>query len=124
MSAIFFRHGPAVKKNQLSRQAACRGHTDLLAKYGAYRQLKTVPSTGRPQAGTLRHQRRQQRVSREMSINRLDIGANIKRAPYPANDRRERSNIRKRIVTARLFRCATCLTSTLPIDPPISMVRR
>ena len=89
------RHRFAVASDELLREPAGGGNTHLLAQNRPHRQLKTIPSARSAQAGTLRYERRQQRVERQVSVNRFDVRAQIEQAAHAADDCGQRLHARK-----------------------------
>ena len=51
-----------MKRNDLAGESARCRNANLLTEYGSDCQFKTIPATGRPQARTLRNQRREESV--------------------------------------------------------------
>ena len=58
------RNSLAVERDKLSRKPTRRDNADLLTENSPHRQFETIPSSGRAQPRTPRHQRRKQRVER------------------------------------------------------------
>ncbi len=71
------------------------GTCSPLPKSRAHRQFEPVPCAGRPQARSGCDQRRQRRVSRQVSGDGDGIGGEIEHAPQPRDDRRERREFGK-----------------------------
>ena len=111
------RHLGAAESTPAGRRGcARRDHGDLLAQHGAHRQLEPVPAAGRAQAGPLRHQRRQERVLRQMGADRLDVGAEIEHPAHPGQDAPAGRGPRgSGSATARLSRAGSCRISTVPM---------
>jgi hypothetical protein len=81
------RNSAPVKSYKLSRQPACRDHTDLLAQHSTHRDLETVPTAWSPQPRPLRHQWSERRVAGQVIVDRLDVCSEIELTPHPGNDR-------------------------------------
>src|SRR5271168_4770926 len=72
--------------NQFACQPASGCDADLLTQHRTYGDLKAVPASWRSKPRTLCDQIRQRRIRREVSIDRFNVGAEVKQAANPGHD--------------------------------------
>ena len=80
----------AVFRHQLFGKFPSGRYANLLAQDRAHRQFEAVPAAGSAQSRPLRHKRRQTWIERQMSVDGLDVGAQIEQTPHSRDDRRDR----------------------------------
>ena len=79
--------------DELTSQAACGCHADLLAQDGPDCELEAIPAAGSTQSRTLRHQGREHRIAGEMVVDGLDVGPEIEEAPHAGDDDGEKADV-------------------------------